>query len=475
MDNYGGRPIDDRIERYVEVAEQMRQGDFDVQIPMSPPDQIGQLGKALEELARFLHSQYREIQKLDEITTNINSGLLLDEILENVYRDFKALIPYNRIGLALIEDGGQIVRARWAKSDQPEMKITKGYSAALVGSSLETIMETGEPRILNNLVEYLDRKARSESTREIVTEGMRSSLTWPLRANDIPVGFLFFSSIYPNMYAAVHVTVFKRIANQVSVIVEKGKMVSELAVQKTAIEENNKELVRVNDLKNQFLGIAAHDLRNPIATIQTAVQFLLLPDMGLEADVRDSILQDVNQQTEHMLSLLDDLLDVTRIESGKLELRPTGISAKDFLNEAVRRHNQLAAPKGTKIELVYVDDGLLVADPQRLRQVTDNLVSNAVKYSPPNSQITLRAEHLMRQWRVSVKDQGPGITAKDRERLFQDFARLSARPTGNERSTGLGLAITQRIVEAHGGEIGVDSSVGEGSTFWFTLPDRSSE
>jgi signal transduction histidine kinase len=111
-----------------------------------------------------------------------------------------------------------------------------------------------------------------------------------------------------------------------------------------------------------------------------------------------------------------------------------------------------------------------MADPLRLRQVMDNLISNAVKFSPPGSVVRVRASRQDAAWRIEVQDQGPGITPKDRQRLFQDFARLSAAPTGGEKSVGLGLAITRRVVKAHGGQIGVDSEPGRGATFWFTAP-----
>jgi signal transduction histidine kinase len=115
--------------------------------------------------------------------------------------------------------------------------------------------------------------------------------------------------------------------------------------------------------------------------------------------------------------------------------------------------------------------GQVKADPVRLHQVLDNLISNAVKYSPPGSKVWVSAQRMPAGWQVNVQDEGPGITEKDRRRLFQDFARLSARPTGDEKSVGLGLAITRRIVEAHDGQIGVDSEPGQGATFWFILPD----
>jgi signal transduction histidine kinase len=111
-----------------------------------------------------------------------------------------------------------------------------------------------------------------------------------------------------------------------------------------------------------------------------------------------------------------------------------------------------------------------MADPARLLQVIDNLISNAVKYSPPGSTIRVALLQDQRGWRINVKDEGPGLTPHDRQNLFKDFVRLSAQPTGGEKSVGLGLAITRRVVEAHGGKIGVDSEPGQGANFWFMLP-----
>ena len=190
---------DRRIPLYIKAIQRLKCGEYDLAVPVGS-DEIGRLGEALCDLARALESRNREAQKLDQITARINAGLLLDDILENVYYDFRKIIPYNRIGFSLIENDGQVVRARWAKSDQPEVKLTTGYVAPLEGSSLQTILTTGRPRILNDLAEYLERKPDSESTRLIVAEGIRSSLTCPLIADGVPVGFIFFSSIQPNAF-----------------------------------------------------------------------------------------------------------------------------------------------------------------------------------------------------------------------------------------------------------------------------------
>lgn len=453
-----------------QAARQLTDGDYAVELPVIQDDELGELSQALIDLAKTLEGRYRELNRIDQITSRINAGLLLDEILENVYQDFRELIPYNRIGFALIDDDGQTVRARWARSDQPRLKLKRGFSAPLAGSSLEQIIDTGAPRILNDLPAYLRQKPESNSTRLIVEEGFQSSLTCPLIANGVPVGFIFFSSVAPHTYDHVHIEIFQRIAAQLSVIVEKGRLVSELAAQKNAIERQNKELLRLNDLKNTFLGIAAHDLRSPLSVIQTAASFLLDPSVEMSDAERATILQEVGEQASYMLGLLDELLDVAQIEAGKLELRAEPIEVSAFLAEAVQRHTRIAAQKSIAIILDSSPPGAARADRFRLRQVIDNLISNAVKFSPAGGVVRVAAKSGEDCWRITVTDQGPGINPLDRDRLFQDFARLSARPTGGERSTGLGLAITRRVVEAHGGQIDVDSRPGEGSTFWFTLP-----
>lgn len=462
--------LDIRIQKLIDAAEELERGNFSIEVPTIPSDGIGRLGHSLIRLAHVLEARYRELLKLNQITLRINTGLMLNDILEAVYKDFRDFIPYNRIGFSLIENDGKTVRAYWAKTDQPEMKLLKDYDAPLEGSSLAEIIKTAQPRIINDLEAYLQAKPNSESTALVVAEGMRSSLTCPLMVNAIPVGFMFFSSIEKNAYKKIHVETFQRIAAQLSVIVEKGRLVSELSNQRDRIQRQNEELRKLDELKNTFLGIAAHDLRNPIANIQMMTNMLLSNENSMSVEEAQDIINDIHQQSKHMLGLLEDILDVTAIESGKLDLSPEYIDAIDFMEKVVTRQRRIAESKGTHIILQRVAIGNIYADPTRLRQVMDNLLSNAIKFSPPKSTIVTNLEHTKSKWRFEVIDQGPGITKKDRTRLFQDFATLSAQPTGGEKSTGLGLAICKRIVEAHGGKIGVDTKPGEGSTFWFTIP-----
>ncbi|NSW51113.1 MAG: GAF domain-containing protein [Anaerolineae bacterium] len=461
---------DTRILRLIQAANQLIEGNFRIRIPDQPEDEIGQLGKALQLLALNLENRYQEIQKLNQLTSAINSGLLLEEVLEHIYEDFRNFIPYDRIGFSLLENQRTILRAHWARAEYTPLKLAKEYTCEMSGSSLETILQSGLPRIINDLQDYLAAKPSSESTRLMVEEGVRSSLTCPLIANGIPIGFMFFSSCRENTYAAAHAEIYMQIAGQLSVIVEKGHLVSILARQKKQLEQQYSEVQRLNNLQNTFLGIAAHDLRNPIASIQNIAELLAMPAIQLTDLERADFIHDIHETAQHMGMLLNDLLDVTSIESGKVTLDPIYYPMRKLLEDAVRRNQFLAEPKNTRIILDTIPEGTACIDIPRMRQVLDNLLSNAVKYSPPGSTVIVRAMPQDTAWRVEVQDQGPGISPVERDRLFKDFSRLSAQPTGGERSTGLGLSITRRVIEAHQGTIGVDSIPGSGSIFWFEIP-----
>jgi signal transduction histidine kinase len=435
------------------------------------PEQVNRLGAALQELAHSLDQRLLENENLGRITAQINQGLLLDEILESVFNSFRGVLPYDRIGFSLIGEDGTSVVARWARSDLGGMKLGAGYRAPLEGSSLQPILETGEPRIINDLEEYLADKPESASTRLIVEEGLRSSLTCPLVVNGEPVGFMFFSSALPRRYSPDHVAVFRGIAAQLSVIVEKGRMASDLDARKQEMEQQNESLRRIDGIRSRFLGMVAHDLRNPIASIQMSAELLADSEASLDDDERQAFLSDINRQAGYMVDLIDDLLDVSKLESGQLELQKETIDFGEFLAEAVRRHANLAARKGTTVTLKSRPRGVVHADRKRLRQVLDNLISNAVKFSPAGSVVEVDNRHESGSWLVKVIDQGPGLTDADRQAVFDDYTTLSARPTGGENSTGLGMAITRRVVEAHQGEVGVESHPGAGSTFWFSIPD----
>jgi diguanylate cyclase (GGDEF)-like protein len=224
----GGQLTDERVSLYRKAAEALREGQFDISIPEGAADEFAELGEALRDLAQSLKAQSEQTAELVKITQRVNEGLLIDEVLDHVYENFFSLIPYDRIGLSLLEEGQAVVRAHWVRSEATRIKLPLGYSAKLAGSSLARIIETGRPRILNDLGSYLDRNPNSDSTRRIVEEGMRSSLTCPLVVKGQPVGFLFFSSMKTDTYDEEHQALFLQIAGQLALTLEKGRIYQEL-------------------------------------------------------------------------------------------------------------------------------------------------------------------------------------------------------------------------------------------------------
>jgi hypothetical protein len=452
--------VDPRLPYYRDAIESMRRGNFQVEIPTGAPnDDVSQLGQALAALGVTLDKQFHEIRELVRIAEQVNAGLLLDDVLSHVYDSFRSVIPYDRIGCALLSDDDSTLTARWARSEASELRIAGGYSAPMRGSSLQRIIETGQPRILNDLQVYLSDHPDSDSTRQIVAEGMRSSLTCPLIAAGKPVGFIFFSSLAVNTYRNVHVQLFRQIAGQLSVIVEKGKIYQ--------------ELIELDKLKNRFLGMATHDLRNPLTVIRGYLSLLINGTIGPVAPKQEEILQRMNIASGTMLDLVNDILDISAIQSGQLELRQTEVAPRDYLCEVHAINQVLAQAKSMELRLdIPADLPTIHMDRHRMNQVMNNLIMNAIKFSYSDTTITLGAKTVDQGVAIWVADQGQGIPEAEIPRLFTEFGRVSVRPTGGEKSTGLGLAIVKRIVEAHGGRIWVESQVGRGSTFIFTLPVR---
>lgn len=237
------------------------------------------------------------------------------------------------------------------------------------------------------------------------------------------------------------------------------------------LHQANAELRELNQLKNQFLGMAAHDLRKPIGLIMTYGEFVL-DEAGTQlSDQHRGFLRTCLTAATGMKQLIDDFLDIAVIESGKLRLDLVSLSAREILigAEPVAR---LVAGKKQVMLLVEssADAQKLPVDAAKLQQVLLNLIANAVEHSAPGQRVWLSSRWENQHLVFAVRDEGPGIAPEEQARLFTAFGRVSTRKTAQERSTGLGLAIARRVVEAHGGQIGVESAPGHGATFFFSVP-----
>jgi signal transduction histidine kinase len=267
---------------------------------------------------------------------------------------------------------------------------------------------------------------------------------------------------------------------------------SELVLKRYAesLEKSNRELVqaheelgrknvdlrRLNEEKNGFLGMAAHDLRNPLGVIMGYSDFLLTMHRKTMKKEELEIIEMIRSSSKFMRSLINDLLDISTIESGRLDLDRRSTDIVRLVEANVGLNVVLAGQKQMTLE--FAIDGQvprLDVDARKMEQVLNNLISNAIHYAPQGTSIRVRVGHVVpaagpAEVTISVEDEGPGIAPEDILKLFRPFGRARTVSTGGERSTGLGLAIARRIVEGHGGRIWIESEIGRGSTFFVAFP-----
>lgn len=237
------------------------------------------------------------------------------------------------------------------------------------------------------------------------------------------------------------------------------------------LHKKNADLERLNEIKNQFLGMAAHDLRNPLGAIMLYSDYMLEHDNDTLADQHAEFLNDIRSLSQFMLELINDLLDISAIEAGhlKLDLEPDDLVP--LLKNAVSLHQPLAGKKEMDLKLHLPAETLPVQiDANKIRQVLNNLLSNAIKFSPHGAKIEVQATLTEDEIQVAVVDQGPGVKPEEMLQLFKPFIRLSAQATGNEKSTGLGLAICNKILTAHKGRIWAENNPDGGARFFIALP-----
>ena len=232
------------------------------------------------------------------------------------------------------------------------------------------------------------------------------------------------------------------------------------------------ELQALNELKDRFLGMAAHDLRNPLGGIMGFSDLLAIQLAPLLTEKQANFFDMIFTSSKFMVGLINDLLDVSAIESGHLTLERQPVDIRVTITRSVEINRVLASPKNMPIAISCPEElPKVFADPYRIEQVMNNLLTNAMKYAQPGTDIAVHVRQENCEVIISVADQGPGIPEKEQHKLFHAFGKTSVKPASEEeRSTGLGLLIVKKIVEAHEGGIWFRSEPGKGTEFFFSLP-----
>jgi PAS domain S-box-containing protein len=236
------------------------------------------------------------------------------------------------------------------------------------------------------------------------------------------------------------------------------------------LEARQKEAERLNRLKSDFLASMSHELRTPLHTILGFAELLEEEAEGPLNDKQRRFLHHIQEDSEHLLGLINDVLDLSKIEAGAMSLRIEHISLADAIADALNAIRSRAAMKSLTLESQSTLTESIAVDPMRLKEVFYNLLGNAVKFTPEGGKITLEAQESGQFVRVTVADSGIGIPPDELEQIFEKFYQVGFATSGVREGTGLGLAICKRLIEMHGGSIWIESEPGSGSRFYFTVP-----
>lgn len=420
-------------------------------------DKSEQLSPEAEEQIRKRTEEYRVLHNVAKSLQSTEGTLkMLQEAIKAIVEYGELKVEY-KAGIFLADEEKRVLNlytwiGKFSEEFLESEKVVP-YGECLCGRAAAS----GEMIISNNC---FSDKRHDNQFKDMTAHG---HYIVPLKSRDKLVGILF-------LYTDPDPPWFER--NQ-EILLSMGSLIADAIEQRKGeeqIRKKNKELHDLNEMKNKFLGIASHDLRNPLFLIRSYSEILIDGSPGSINEKQKKLLQKIFNSSDFMKALLENLLDISKIESGNIELDK---KVQDF-NETTKNQMELfqllAQKKKINLHLKMGELPPFAFDKNAVIQAIGNFIGNAIKFSPPDTNIYVSTENRENKARFSVRDEGPGISEEDQKLLFGEFQTLSAKPTGGEKSTGLGLAIVKKLVNLHGGEVGVTSELGKGSTFFFTLP-----
>ena len=472
------RPIVRLTMRAVEIAN----GDLEQTVPVDRRDEIGILARAFNIMTAELRALYNGLeQKVAERTTQLREAnrrlryramqlavsaevgrvatsiLDLDTLLGRVVELIRDYYRFAYVAIFLLDDTGQWAVLREGSGELGNTLKVKGQwlnvgEPSLVGQ----VAEKSEPRVLS--------KADVQTGSGSPLSPAHSEAAFPLRIGGRTVGVLDIHSTHPDAFNDDDVRVLQGVADQIAIAIENARAY-ELE------REAARQLREAEEMRRRFLANMSHELREPLTNIIGFSRVILKGIDGPISDQQRGDLEIVYANGQHLLGLINDLLDVAQIEAGLMELEFKQVDIGELVQSVMATTSALVRDKDIRLKQeIYPELPPIEADGTRLRQVLLRLLSNAAKFTERGS-ITVRAWPKGDQIQVTVADTGPGIPEEDQERVFERFEQGEIGLKRLE-GIGVGLALCKEFVEMHGGRIWVESQEGAGSTFTFTLPIR---
>ena len=459
------RPIDvsgsDEVAEMGRVVEIFRKNTLERDELLAEKAQAAdRLEQQVKERTVELAQSVEELRALGDVSQAVNSTVDLETVLSTIVAKATQLSSTEAGAIYVFDDAAQEfrLRATYGMDDKIIAEIRDRHmhiGETAIGKAAEQRMPVQIPDVQNDpSAPVLD---------VIVRAGFRALLTVPLLVADRIVGALVVRRRRPGEFPKGTVDLLQTFAAQSVLAIQNARLFSE-------IEEKSRQLAEASQHKSQFLANMSHELRTPLNAILGYTELILDSVYGEMPEKARSVLDRVQRNGRHLLGLINDVLDLSKIEAGQLVLSLADYSLKDVVHGVFSAVEPLASEKKIvfKVE-VATDLPPGRGDERRITQVLLNLVGNAIKFTD-QGEVTIRASATDGSYNLSVHDTGPGISEADQAKLFQEFQQADNSITRKKGGTGLGLAISKRIVEMQGGRIWVVSRLGQGSTFSFSLP-----
>jgi GAF domain-containing protein len=410
------------------------------------------------ELARSV----QELQALGEVTQAVNSTLDLQTVLSTIVTKAVQLSNTEAGVIYVFDELDQTfrVRATYGLSEELIAAVKDQYLRA--SDAIRQATRDRQPQEIADI-----REEPPSPVREIAMRaGFRARLTVPLVSKDRVVGALVIRRKQPGSFPKDTIQLLQTFAAQSVLAIQNARLFAE-------IEDKSRQLQRASENKSQFVSSMSHELRTPLNAIIGLTEMMVTNAARFGTERAMEPLQRVNRAGTHLLGLINQVLDLSKIEAGKLELNPQTVQLAPLIEEVVGTVRQLADQNKNRLTAEATDDlGSLTVDPMRLRQILFNLLSNACKFTK-EGEVKLNARRLVdgRDWiEVVVSDSGIGMTPEQQAKLFQEFSQADASTAQRFGGTGLGLAITRKLARMMGGDVTVTSEPGKGSVFTVRLP-----
>ena len=420
----------------------------------------GQAAIALESMRLFEETQRRAVQLAvaSEVARDATAILDVDQLLDETVHLISERFGFYHAGVFLVDNERKYAVLRAASSEGGRRMLARGHrlevgKVGMVGY----VTGTGEPRIALDV-----GKDAAHFVNPDLPE-TRSEMTLPLRVRGEVIGALDVQSTEEAAFTDEDVATLQTMADQLANAIENARLFAE-------IEQTAERLKELDRLKSQFLANMSHELRTPLNSVIGFSRVILKGIDGPLTDLQRTDLQAIYESGQHLLGLINDILDISKIEAGKMELALEDVDLTDVIKGVMSTAIALVKDKPIKLQQTIAPHLPTVrGDVRRIREIILNLVANAAKFTEEGF-IHLTAEATPAEVVISVADSGIGISPDKMDTIFEPFTQVDASSTRRAGGTGLGLSISKHFVEMHGGRLWVESTLGEGSTFYFTLP-----